>query len=507
MLFRDLPTALIEEHPIEEDTVPLATVNRIWNATKRACRLENTISRRRLLWLIPLIAVLTACAILTVAALSAYHYTPSRSVFTPAITWESFNPAVSEYEDANDVHIVAEQDGARVILDKYTLDTVSGSMRFLITIETTDGTALTELTAERQSNLGLFDFDSAFLTQVGANRPLGCFVNCIRTDNAESPYSATFEVDCTFHSGNGSDWIGKDFTLQLTDYVDAVRLTKDLSFTYPSLEALYNDMTPADKTHIRTTNEYPTLPATRQKIVFSLKMPDVTIDNIAFYTDQSGEERLCISYNGLSGQDEWPLLIDTRTGLVYSALLFSNAHFEQTAWIKAKNMGITDGERVTLSYNVTRDMLPYLFMMQEDHQYYDYVTRVEGVWELPFSVTESTVLPVKTFDANADYTFYQFRAHLSSISLTDNAVYFEASYDVIELPEGETTADSLRGTIDLVMADGTVIENAGSLIADFGSYPAQSVTCRFGGALRDFYDSSQIVAIVLEGQTIPITSV
>ncbi len=512
-LFDVLPTEMLAECPIEADEADEATVDRVWQKTANECGVKKAGGgqRRRVRWLIPAVAVLLVITIVTASAMVRHWFEPTYSFQPPVISVEPIVPLVERYEHAVDVDVVTEHDGVRVTLDKYVLDTVDGAMRLLIHVETTDGTPLTELSAERMSQIVRSHFkkvtlscedleDEAITIVNNVNPGFGNGFVTRRSDAGNEPTRATFECRYYYNEGDGKDLVGKTFTLAMTDFRDEVEVTKDIGFTYESMKALYEDMTPAEreeyvKGSVRiswadgTCDYYHSLCETDQMIRFSTAFDEAYIDNIGFNTELSRDydSELYVSFVGLDLKEKMPVLLDTRNGGVHYGVRDPECN----------------GERVTMIYhNITPDMLPFLFMMQE--QGFEHITRAKGEWELSFTAEQP--MAVRGFDIDADLHFHEYAYHVTRVEMTDCSLYFDGEYAVTPPSEGETTYASIYGTIDLVLADGTVLENPfyQGPSADIHEVCEGSGTTRWGGEFLQFIDTSQVVAVTALGETIPL---
>ncbi len=514
-LFDRLPIDLINEHPLEDDGASTETVERIMTTVSSACmHPQNHKTRRRFTWLIPAVAVMMSVIVVAGAALSHNWFSPTYSFSPPAIRSATIVPIVEEYEHAVDVNVVTEHDNLRVTLDKYVLDTVDGVLRATIEVQTTDGSVLTELSAERMSLLTRTSFKKASLTADGLkenNDAVSVMLNqgntayIRRSDSGNQPDRAVFEYRYYYNGGDGEDLVGKTFTLQLTNLRDEVQVTKDIGFTYESMQALYDDMKHAKNSDyiqgsVETELEYGSvvyyhsLKSGKQKIRFSTLHPDAYIDNIGFrggldrnFEWQLFNPQLYVSFSGISSWEQLPVLLDTRNGGLFRGI------------VDPEN---TD-ERVTVIYkNVSEDDLPYLFMMQEQES--DIVTRAKGMWELTFTADDAML--VHAYEMDVDLKFHQFDIHATKITMTDCSLYVECAYTVVPIDEDDVAYGSIYGTIDLVLNDGTILKNPfyQGPSAEFGTLPADSGYTRWGGEFTEFIDTSKVVAVIALGQTIPL---
>ncbi len=509
-LFHDLPLDVIAEHPIEEDDADMATILRVWNRVSADCKLSKRATKpRRLAWLVPIAAVLMATAVVAGSALSRNWFTPTYGFPLPAIRAHSLVPIVEEYEHAVDVDVTTEHDNLRVTLDKYVLDTVDGVLRATIEVQTSDGSALTELSAERMSMLTRTSFkkmslsaddlkDKSDAVSVMLNQGNNAYLR--RSDAGEHPDRAVFEYRYYYNGGDGKDLVGKTFTLQLTDFRDEVQIAKDLGFTYESMQALYDDMPHADESDyvqgsVKTAwadggfDYYHSLKSSNRKVRFSVLNADAYIDNIGFRNDldRDFDSQLYVSFSGVSSWEHLPTLLDTRDGGLYRGIIDPN----------------NQGERVTVIYNgVDESDLPYLFLMQEQDS--EFVTRANGTWELTFTADEA--LDVHEYGIDVDLQYHQFAMHATKAEMTDCSLYIECDYEIVPVEEGDIEYGSIYGTLDLVLADGTIIESPcyQGPCAEFGTLPTNEGTTRWGGEFTRFIDTSQVVAVIAFGETIPL---
>ncbi len=517
-LFDDLPLSLIKDVPIKEDAFTDEVLARVADRAKTKCGILPVKTRRSLrrIWLIPAVAILLVAAMVSGLALSSYVFAPTYGYPTPAIASQNIKPLVEHYDNAVSINASVEHDGLRVTVNKYVVDTEDGTLRLLLSVESANGKPLTEpLTAERMSMITRTTFRRIELTCYGdANEELvidrehvynlhgnGGYLQ--RTDGATDPYTASFQFTYKLLGGDGADFLNKHFVLSLTDYRDTVRVMNDIGFTYENMQSLYDSMTLADPSDFMQGNvqakyadgrvEYnQLLPDSGQKIRFSA-VSDAYIDNIGFLANalQDGEEQLYISFAGLKEGDGLPAFIDIRNGGEYIGS-------RQESLDKA-----ADRDRVTLHYAVTKDMLPYLFMMA--HGGYETVKRAEGTWDVPFTVGEMSV-PVHTYEIDADVTFHEYALHLTKLTLTDSSLWFDAAFVITPPPKGETTYGDIYGAIDLVLADGTVLKNPfyQGPNSDIWKTGKRTGTCRWGGELEGFIDAEQIVAVIALGERIEL---
>ncbi len=517
-LFDDLPASLLKDAYIEEQPISTEVLDRVTARSKAKCDVSSAASRRSLrrIWLIPAVAILLVAAMVSGLALSSYVFAPTYGYPTPVIASQNIKPLVEHYDNAVSINAAVEHDGLRVTVNKYVVDTEDGTLRLLLSVESANGKPLTEpLTAERMSLITRTTFRRIELTCYGdADEELvidrehiynlhgdGGYLQ--RTDGATDPYTASFQLTYKLLGGDGADFLNKHFVLSLTDYRDTVRVMNDIGFTFENMQSLYDRMTPADTSDFvcgAADNGYADgrveydhlLPDSGQKIRFSA-VSDAYIDNIGFCANefQDGKEQLYISFAGLKDGDGLPAFIDTRNGGEY---------------IGSRQEPLDDAadrDRVTLHYNVTKDMLPYLFMMA--HGGYETVKRAEGTWDVPFTVGEMSV-PVYTYEIDADVTFHEYALHLTKLTLTDSSLWFDAAFVITPSPKGETTYGDIYGTIDLVLADGTVLKNPfyQGPNSDIWKTGKRTGACRWGGELEGFIDAEQIVAVIALGERIEL---
>lgn len=504
-LFDDLPVSLIKDEPIAEDVISDDTLARVIDRTKTKCGILPVRTRRSLrrLWLIPAVAILLVVAMVTGVALSSYLFTPSYPI--PLISRAPFKPLVEHYDNAVTVDASVEQDGLRLTVNKYVVDTVDKTLRLMLTVESTNGVPLTEpATAERMSMITRTTFRRVDLTCYGdGGEELvidrehiynlhGNGGRLMRTDGATDPYTATFQFDYKLLGGDGEEFLNKHFVLSLTDYRDEVRMMKDIGFTFENVQSLYNSMTPAAAdsfTQVGVPAEYDdyyTLPDSGQRVRFSTEI-DARIDNIGFlYNEIRSREQLYIAYSGISASETIPVLIDVRNGTVYACETQSR-----------------DGDRVVVRCNATSEDLAYLFMMEGVG--YETVTRAKGTWAVPFTVKEATV-PVYTYEVEADVAYHEYALHLTKLTLTDSSLWFDCEFTITPPPEGETTYGDVYGAIDLVLADGTVLETPFYKGPDTNIWETGKLsgTCRWGGELENFIDVSEVVAVIALGERIEL---
>ncbi len=496
--------------------------NDLFDRTRKAMR-QAPRRRRKIHWGI----LIPACALIALGSVTAVAYGIqqfakfSGPVYQKRI--DSSIPAAVENAAGKNIQKSAEADGLAVTVNRTVCD--NQRVYIVFTVKSTDSTPLQESSAYRRSQQQEFAETNLSVGE----KQIEC--TAFRTDDASVPGTAQFEA---IAEGDFSDLNGRQATLSLKDFTDAVDSCEDAGFLFRNLGELYRSMTPEPtKDFIRTGlfDVYAdpsliapswTIPAGKQRVKFSSLYPDSYIDNIGFHKtgeygcqrdllylsitpgnsrERSGLEKLCFQNTGTGNPVPFENGIITGNGVEHVGFGSEEA-YRKAVKKDAESKLAFNGGRIVLALDPTMDdnRLTGGCTVNDLDRYRiarsyrtETVVRRSGKWDIPFTLSFTDT--ARTFHPDQSGTTPDgLRVTVKSVTVSDLSLSFSGTCRDTEkkLP--------LSG-IKLILKDGSKVE-AGIKI---GGGVSADGAFEFSGGLAKPVDAKQVAAIELFGARVPLT--
>ncbi len=504
-LFDELPLSLVENDAPSAHAVSEDVYERVWQRVKTACDTEQqnstpTVRTWRKAWIIPVAAILFVAATLSCLALTTHWFEP-QFWFSHSVDRDGL---VAEYDGMVSVGTNTISGNLSVTLDGFVLDADKDTLTMSISVASTDGMPLVELTAERISWISQMSFRKITLyrngtpivlerNKVGDGFASGGVGMVRRTDDVSDPSKATFQI--TYDAlGPDKDLTGDSFVLELQDLTDIVKVREDIGLQFASLSEVQDTLGEANDDRLVFSKEtddgkrYQLMPG-ETSVPFCTRLKHVHIDGIMpYYDSERDEEYLYISYCADALDEDTVRILDDLTLVDMRkdrAVGGTITHQTET--------------RVTLCYHgVTQDDLPHLFMMK--YKGYETVARAQGTWTMGFEAEETDSLVQHTRPIDETFTYGAYTLHATSLTISDHSLFIE----------GTVTADSTLEDTNILcdyhtavtLSDGTQV----SPILWQGGFndDLSDGEFWFGGDMVRYIDHTQVTSVTLFGKTVEL---
>ena len=505
--------------------------NDLFARTKARMRREAA-RPKKIRWSI-LMPVCALIALGTVSAMAYGVYRFTHPIYQPRIN-SSVPPAVTQKAGA----AVGETDtsGSLSVTVRQTVCD-NQNLYLSLEVESTDGRPLQESSEFRKSELARERFAQAGLKIDG--KDYSC--NLFRTDDASVPDKASFEL---LSSGDFTGLNGRSAVLTLKDLTDEVETCEDAGFLFQNLGQLYAETTPEKPQNFIRTGLFEvyadksliapswTIPAGKQKIKFSSRFPDATIDNIGFHkTGEYGSQRDVLYISIMPGSQSEvsalkklcfqnletmrPVSFDDTvlTGNGIEQVGYSSGEEYEKAWQKEIDRKLAcNGGRVVIALSTFQD-----HDLSDDARTSDCsaadlsryrivrnykaedVIRCSGTWEIPFTFrfqdTTRKFAPDRSFETPGGY-----EVTIQKISLSDLSLSFSGTCKIPDSSNDLLKTDLSPNGIRLILRDGSAVD-AGP---KFGGEVGADGSFEFEGNLQSLVDADEVTAVEIFGSRIPL---
>lgn len=507
------------------DTRPIP--NDLFARTKGRMR-QEAVRSQKIRWSV----LAPICALVTLGTVSAVAYGVYRfthpvyqprinSSVPPAVTQEA-GAAVGKTDTSGNLSVTVRQ----TVCDNQNL-------YLSLEVESTDGKPLQESSEFRRSQLARERFARTGLKIDG--KDYAC--NLFRTDDASVPDKASFEL---LSSGDFAGLNGKSAVLTLKDLTDEVDTCEDAGFLFRDLGQLYAKMTPEKPQNFIRTGLFEvyadksliapswTIPAGKQKIKFSSRFPDATIDNIGFHrTGEYGSQKDVFYISITPGsQSEVPALkklcfqnLETMQPVYFDDTIltgngiehvgFSSEEEYQKAFQKEIDRKLTyNGGRVVIALSTflddnvwspdcsVDDLSRYRIVKNYKTEN---VVRRSGTWEIPFTLRFQDT----TREFARGWSFQTPGGHevtIQKISLSDLSLSFSGTCKLSDSSDDLLKSDLSPNGIRLILENGSAVD-AGH---KFGGELGADGSFAFEGDLESLVDAGEVIAVEIFGARIPL---
>ncbi len=504
-LFDELPLSLVENDAPSAQPVSDDVCERVWQRVKTACDMEQKSKIQpmrtwRKAWIVPVAAILLVAATLSCLALTTHWFEP-QFWFSHSVDRDGL---VAEYDGMVSVGTNTISGNLSVTLDGFVLDADKDTLTMSLSVTSTDGMPLVELTAERISWISQMSFRKITLyrngtpivlerNKVGDGFASGGVGMVRRTDDVSDPTKATFQI--TYDSmGSDKDLAGESFVLELQDLTDVVEIREDIGFQFASLSEVQDALGEINIDRLVFSKEtddgkrYQLTPG-ETSVPFCPCLKHVYIDGIMpYYDSERDEEYLYISY--------FADALDEDTVKILDDLTLVDMRKDRAVGGTITHQTET---RVTLCYRgITQDDLPHLFMMK--YKGYETVARAQGTWTMGFEVAETDSLVQHTLSIDETFTYGTYTLHATSLTISDHSLFIEGDVTIDNALESNNILCDYHTVVTL--SDGTQI----SPILWQGGFNDDLSDGDFwyGGDMVRYIDHTQVTSVTLFGKTVEL---